>query len=73
MNKKFYLKKVNLSKSDQFVETPSTGCCTCQRGAPGPPGPPGNNGLRGIDGEPGPIGQQGLLKHSFKPFFKFSC
>ncbi|KAI1704192.1 collagen triple helix repeat (20 copies) domain-containing protein [Ditylenchus destructor] len=46
-------------KQDQFVETPSTGCCTCQRGAPGPPGPRGRDGLRGIDGEPGPLGPQG--------------
>ncbi|CAD5219629.1 unnamed protein product [Bursaphelenchus xylophilus] len=44
---------------DQFVETPSTGCCTCQRGRPGPPGPPGRDGIPGLDGEPGPLGPPG--------------
>uniref|UniRef100_A0AC34Q5G7 Nematode cuticle collagen N-terminal domain-containing protein n=1 Tax=Panagrolaimus sp. JU765 TaxID=591449 RepID=A0AC34Q5G7_9BILA len=46
-------------KTDQFVETPSIGCCSCQRGPPGPPGPPGRDGIDGIDGEPGAIGPQG--------------
>uniref|UniRef100_A0A915ERM3 Nematode cuticle collagen N-terminal domain-containing protein n=1 Tax=Ditylenchus dipsaci TaxID=166011 RepID=A0A915ERM3_9BILA len=46
-------------RTDQFVETPSTGCCTCQRGPPGPPGPRGRDGLRGLDGEHGPLGAQG--------------
>nr|CAD2194402.1 unnamed protein product [Meloidogyne enterolobii] len=47
------------SPKDEFVETPSTGCCTCQRGPPGRPGPPGRDGLRGLDGEPGQIGPPG--------------
>ncbi|KAI6237726.1 Col-cuticle-N domain-containing protein [Aphelenchoides besseyi] len=41
---------------DQFVETPSTGCCSCMRGRPGPPGLPGRDGIPGLDGEPGPLG-----------------
>ncbi|KAI6230811.1 Col-cuticle-N domain-containing protein [Aphelenchoides fujianensis] len=44
---------------DQFVETPSTGCCSCLRGRPGPPGDPGRDGIPGLDGEPGPLGPQG--------------
>ncbi|KAI6170617.1 Col-cuticle-N domain-containing protein [Aphelenchoides bicaudatus] len=44
---------------DQFVETPSTGCCTCQRGRPGPPGAPGRDGIPGLDGEQGALGPQG--------------
>lgn len=47
------------SNKDQFVETPSTGCCTCQRGPPGPPGSQGRDGLRGLDGDPGQFGPQG--------------
>uniref|UniRef100_A0A7E4W6D0 Col_cuticle_N domain-containing protein n=1 Tax=Panagrellus redivivus TaxID=6233 RepID=A0A7E4W6D0_PANRE len=47
------------TKTDQFVETPSTGCCSCQRGPPGVEGPPGRDGIDGIDGEPGQIGPQG--------------
>lgn len=47
------------NKSDQFAETPSTGCCTCQRGPPGPPGLRGRDGLRGLDGETGQLGPQG--------------
>ncbi|KAI6212921.1 hypothetical protein M3Y94_00086600 [Aphelenchoides besseyi] len=46
---------------DQFVETPSTGCCSCMRGRPGPPGLPGRDGIPGLDGEPGPLGPPGLL------------
>jgi len=46
-------------KHDEYSETPSTGCCTCQRGPPGRAGVPGRDGLRGLDGEPGPIGPQG--------------
>lgn len=51
--------KTSFSKHNEYMETPSTGCCTCQRGPPGPPGLRGRDGIRGLDGEPGQLGSQG--------------
>lgn len=57
---KSYEKATNkVNTAEQYIETPSTGCCTCQRGPPGAPGPRGRDGIRGLDGEPGQLGPQG--------------